>query len=277
MAPLRMGLFDFLKPIDVRDAAAQKLARDWESQVDPASGKTYYWNKATGETSWLKPDEGIGLVNRFRGEVSDIVQEDLPFGPGLLRGTYLQGRVLECIYKASRDGWSARQFHTLCDYKGPCVVVSTTVSGARFGAMNPIGWSSDDDYRTANTAFLFFWPTADTVAGPDVTPVVLEKVGGGEAAIFDYARSGPHFGADGLVIGASQAATTGLFAGPDSNDLETAQGQLKTASSRLGQSYARIPAEFLQSSLFGGDAEAAELSELEVYSAPELATPGGAY
>ena len=44
-------------------------------------------------------------------------------------------------------------------------------------------------------------------------PVKLSKVGGGDAAIFDYARSGPHFGADGLIIGKSQAATTGLFAG----------------------------------------------------------------
>jgi hypothetical protein len=31
--------------------------------------------------------------------------------------------------------------------------------------------------------------------------VKLPKIGGGEAALFDYARSGPHFGADGLVIG----------------------------------------------------------------------------
>ena len=44
-------------------------------------------------------------------------------------------------------------------------------------------------------------------------PVKLSKVGGGDAARFDYARSGPHFGADGLIIGKSQAATTGLFAG----------------------------------------------------------------
>jgi hypothetical protein len=30
---------------------------------------------------------------------------------------FLQGRVLSCIYRASRDGWTARQFHQLCDLK----------------------------------------------------------------------------------------------------------------------------------------------------------------
>ena len=48
------------------------------------------------------------------------------------------------------------------------------------------------------------------------------------------------------MIGESQAATTGLFAGPDTVDLQTAQGQLQQARSRLGQSYARIPAAFGQ-------------------------------
>ena len=48
------------------------------------------------------------------------------------------------------------------------------------------------------------------------------------------------------LAGDQQAATTGLFAGPDTNDLTTAQGQLQQARSRLGQSYARIPPEYQQ-------------------------------
>ena len=37
--------------------------------------------------------------------------------------------------------------------------------------------------------------------------IKLRKIGGGEAAIFDYARSGPQFGPGELVIGATQALT----------------------------------------------------------------------
>ena len=31
------------------------LLPGWEQVTDPASGKPYFWNRATGETSWSKP------------------------------------------------------------------------------------------------------------------------------------------------------------------------------------------------------------------------------
>ena len=62
---LEMGIFDFLKPVDVRDSAVQQQSQDWESLIDPVSGQPYFWNKATGETSWVKPtDDRPDFVNR---------------------------------------------------------------------------------------------------------------------------------------------------------------------------------------------------------------------
>ena len=44
-------------------------------------------------------------------------------------------------------------------------------------------------------------------------------MGGGEAAVYDYARSGPTFGADALIIGRTEAAVMGGFSGPDMESL----------------------------------------------------------
>ena len=33
-----------------------KADDDWVAKQDPSSGKTYYYNKKTNETSWVKPE-----------------------------------------------------------------------------------------------------------------------------------------------------------------------------------------------------------------------------
>ena len=72
---------------------------------------------------------------------------------GLLAGTSLDNKELVCTYKASRDGWSAVNFHNAVDDKGSGVVVGLSRSGAIFGGFNPLGWRSTDDYYSSNAAF----------------------------------------------------------------------------------------------------------------------------
>lgn len=94
-------------------------------------------------------------------------------------------------------------------------------------------------------------------------------MGGGEAAIYDYRRGGPQFGSDGLLIGPPLSPVFGGFAGPDNPN--SGVGDLRSAKSRLGLTYAKIPESYKQASLFGGSKTDARLKELEVYFAPELA------
>lgn len=61
----------------------------------------------------------------------------------------------------------------------------------------------------------------------------------------------------------------GGMAGPDSPT--RGAGDLRTAKSRLGLSYARLPEGAGQSSLFGGGVATAQLAEVEVFFSPELA------
>jgi len=40
---------------------------------------------------------------------------------------------LACVYKASKDGWSAVNFHQCVDGRGSALVIALTSSGKRFG------------------------------------------------------------------------------------------------------------------------------------------------
>ena len=125
----------------------------------------------------------------------------------LLTGTSLGGDTeLKCVYKGSKDGWSATQFHQCVDEKGSALVVALTRSGQLFGGFNPLGWRSSDDYYNSNAAFLWY------AKGGGKNVVTCPILTGGNAAIYDYGTSGPVFGTD-LVIGDKQAQVMGGFAG----------------------------------------------------------------
>jgi hypothetical protein len=74
----------------------------------------------------------------------------------LVKGTSLEDKELECVYKGSKDGWSALDFHRCVDEKGSGLVVALSRSGQLFGGFNPLGWRSTDDYYGSNAAFLWF-------------------------------------------------------------------------------------------------------------------------
>mmetsp|Transcript_24610 Transcript_24610/g.28161 ORF Transcript_24610/g.28161 Transcript_24610/m.28161 type:complete len:266 (-) Transcript_24610:199-996(-) len=137
---------------------------------------------------------------------------------------------LQCVYKASKDGWSAIDFHNCCDGRGSGLVVVLTNSGKKIGGFNPIGWQSTDDYGTTNAAFLWYINNGGTIKKCPV-------LSGGNAAVFDYATGGPHFGAADLIIGKPEAAVMGGFAGPDAEDITKSAGSLKRGSVYLGGAY----------------------------------------
>ena len=157
--------------------------------------------------------------------------------------------------------------------QGPCVVVGYTGGGFLFGGFSPEGYRSTDDYYDTLDAFLFYWPDqlaapaeAATETSPLPPPVVLPKVGGSGAALFDYSRGGPQFGADGLLIGPPLTAVMGVFTGPDSS---AGVGDLRSARSRLGLSYARRPDG--KESLFGDEGRA-QFAEVLVFCNPRIAS-----
>ncbi|KAG8380583.1 hypothetical protein BUALT_Bualt06G0030600 [Buddleja alternifolia] len=217
------------------------------------------WNKSYPQSlfNW-----DFGRSKSSQPEPKYYDQIDLPFPPSLVAKTFLKGRELKCCYKATVDGFSATDFHNKCDFKGPCVIIGYTNKSLKFGAFNPEGYRSTDDYYDTFDAFLFYWLDH----GDENEPVILPKVGGSGAALFDYARGGPQFGADGLLIGPPLAPVMGGFAGPDTN---SGVGDLRQGKSRLGLSYAKRPDG--KESVFGDESKAS-IDEVLVFCSPQIAS-----
>ena len=83
------------------------------------------------------------------------------------------------------------------------------------------------------------------------------------------ARGGPQFGAADLVIGSPLSPVMGGFAGPDTLDDTRTAGDLRVVRSRLGGSFAKLPA--------GQELPTGELIELEAYCNAALADRSDAW
>ena len=121
-------------------------------------------------------------------------------------------------------------FHEAVDGRGSAIVIAMSRSGKVFGGYNPLGWMSTDDYGNSNSAFLWFRKGRTSFVKLPILP-------GGNAAIFDYATSGPNFGASDLCMGPPRAPVMGLFTGPDVADSSSVAGDLRRGKSSVGGAY----------------------------------------
>mmetsp|Transcript_39437 Transcript_39437/g.82468 ORF Transcript_39437/g.82468 Transcript_39437/m.82468 type:complete len:799 (+) Transcript_39437:332-2728(+) len=109
----------------------------------------------------------------------------------------------QLLYRSSRDGPSARDFHSRCDYKGCTLTIIETTGGLKLGGYSNTPWSSQGELKDssfgANKAFLFALPgTGNQILS---TRKMKLKDPKSKYATFHYDRCGPAFGNDIKVQG----------------------------------------------------------------------------
>ena len=50
--------------------------------------------------------------------------------------------VIKLLYRGSRDGWDAKDFHRLCDNQGPTVTLVKSSAGRISGGFTTVSWTS---------------------------------------------------------------------------------------------------------------------------------------
>ena len=61
----------------------------------------------------------------------------------------------ELIFKASKDGFKAKDFHKKCDYKSNTVTFILTKEGKFFGGFTDYWWDSESDAKAGSNGFIF--------------------------------------------------------------------------------------------------------------------------
>eukprot|EP00979_Chaetoceros_neogracilis_P003668 scaffold652_cov188-Chaetoceros_neogracile.AAC.14 len=59
------------------------------------------------------------------------------------------------LYRASRDGWTAADFHRMCDGKGATITVVKCSGGYIFGGYTDVAWGTNGYYKSSSESFLY--------------------------------------------------------------------------------------------------------------------------
>jgi hypothetical protein len=93
-------------------------------------------------------------------------------------------------WRGSKDGFTAKKFHSLCDLKGDNIVVIKSTTGHLFGGYCSTAWGKrESTCEIAPNSFIF---TLTNPYGIPPTKYLPKK----DSCIYHYSTRGPTFGSD---------------------------------------------------------------------------------
>lgn len=110
---------------------------------------------------------------------------------------WLPHKKFTLLYKATWDGFAAKNFHQKCDNKGPTITIIQSLEGKfLFGGYTAASWDSRKDWKSDPSAFIF------TLSNPHQLPATKYTLNTKptDNAIHCHPANGPCFG--GVAKGA---------------------------------------------------------------------------
>ncbi|KAG2374276.1 hypothetical protein C9374_010846 [Naegleria lovaniensis] len=142
------------------------------------------------------------------------------------------------LFRASRDGFNASQFHNKCDNKGATVTIIKSSNDCIFGGYTPLNWNSNNAHQCNNQTFLFSLVRSNG----EKTAVKIKNDGpqhGNQYSIYGVAGYGPTFGGGNDLLICSDFSSNSnscnlghSFSCPNGYQFNTTQAQSYFTGSR---------------------------------------------
>jgi hypothetical protein len=147
---------------------------------------------------------------------------------GIELPTFLRGKRYILLWRGSRDGFGAREFHRRCDGRPNTLTMILDTAGNIFGGFTPLEWESGAEEPKADPdggSFLFTLKNMYKVP-PTAFPLKAEKR---NRAIFCAAEKGPCFGDMSVMDNCNRVPSWACYLGENYANVTGVGGGLPTA------------------------------------------------
>ena len=121
----------------------------------------------------------------------------------LLKEKDLNDRKWSLLYRGSRDGFQASDFHSRCDHKPNTLTIVKSLNGNIFGGFTSAQWKSTTSLDINKSAFIF------SLVNKENRLLIFEQSSNDDYSICSFKNFGPIFGgAHDFVIYNSSSTNT---------------------------------------------------------------------
>jgi hypothetical protein len=162
------------KKVLPKDLFKEILQFHLDSNYDPSKGKLRPARDSVFDSVLVSDKQHNWIVQHIK----KASKETFPYLPHL-----------DLLYRGTCDGFTASDFHRLCDNIGPTVtVIMDSPQEKLFGGYSPLDWNSTSQWGTTDQSFIF------ALGDSDLDGAVLSVVSDQHHAVCSRIASGPIFG-----------------------------------------------------------------------------------
>ena len=145
-----MKLCDKVKEIDLLKTEFENKIKELEKENQNLKENFELYNKVFLPTEEIKRLKSINIDSH----ILKIYEINL-IEKGVQKNLKKKINKYTLLFRASKEGYRASNFHSKCDGKSNTVTLVETTTGRRFGGFTDAQWDQSSSYKTGSNGFLF--------------------------------------------------------------------------------------------------------------------------